>query len=176
MRAYAGIGSRDITDVERRQIEKIASVLAKRFIVYSGNAEGSDIAFQTGSRGKCVIFIPWNGFNDDKYSLKESIECYEVGEEKEGRDCVVRLHPNPSALRQGGKKLMARNFYQVAGFLKYPEVEFVICCALVDKNGKVKGGTSQAVRLAEERGIPVINIRVDGWKERLIDAINKKKE
>ena len=39
MISYAGIGSRQITDKERKTIIKIANRLSKKFVLYSGNAE-----------------------------------------------------------------------------------------------------------------------------------------
>ena len=43
---YAGIGSRSITEKETETILKVADSLSKKFILFSGNSEGSDIAFE----------------------------------------------------------------------------------------------------------------------------------
>ena len=56
MKYYAGIGTREITDKETTLILNLAKLMAKKdWVVYSGNADGSDITFQKGSDGKCVL-------------------------------------------------------------------------------------------------------------------------
>ena len=53
--SYAGIGSRDITNTEAVRIKTVAKQMARQnFILYSGNADGADIAFQ----------------NDDAYPIR----------------------------------------------------------------------------------------------------------
>lgn len=168
MKCYAGIGSREITNKEKKLIPKLAELMAeKNWVLYSGNSNGSDIAFQTGSNGKCVIMLPWNKFNIDNYDYKNSIDYFILGNEKESIESIEKYHPNPSALKYGGRALMARNYYQVMGYDKYLKVGLVICCANPLKNGEVEGGTGQAVRIALKNNIPVINIRTNNWKEEL---------
>jgi hypothetical protein len=175
MKSYAGIGSRDITDKERETIMNIAAELASmEYICYSGNACGSDIAFQMGSNRRCVIFLPWYKFNFEEYEPVKNENCIDyidVGNRQQGNLSVDNFHPNPRQLSQGGFKLMARNYYQVNGLNNYPVVDFVLCCADVDKKGNVKGGTGQAVRIAKSMNIPIINIRVDGWQDTLENLI-----
>ena len=167
MKSYAGIGSRNITDAERENIILVAKVMAKAgWLLYSGNADGADIAFQEGSDGKCVIMLPWLKFNQDKYDYTFSRDHFEVGETKDGEKSVEKFHPNPSALKRGGKSLMCRNYHQIYGYKHYPKVSVVICCAN-EKNGKVQGGTGQAVRIAQDSNIKIINIRASGWKDEL---------
>jgi hypothetical protein len=171
MKAYAGIGSRTISEQESVEIHDIANRLSKSYVVYSGNACGADISFQIGSGGTCVINLPWDGFNDNKYDIKDSL-CSYVVEDEESIESVKEFHPNYSALGYAGKKLMARNYRQIMGFKPlYPKVDFVICCADEDKKGNVKGGTGQAVRIAQKFKIPVINIRREGWKKHLIGVL-----
>lgn len=143
------------------------------YVLYSGNANGSDVAFQEGSDGKCVIMLPWSGFNEDEYDYEFSRDYFVIGDEKEGIESVDKYHPNPSALKRGAKALMARNYYQINGYRKYPRVSLVVCCTDV-KYGKVQGGTGQAVRIAEDLGIPIINIRADGWKDKFFEEIGMK--
>lgn len=169
MKAYAGIGSRNITDKEKRIIRKIAKELSKKYILYSGNADGADISFQEGSEGNCVVFLPWSGFNADKYNDENAI--FIVPEEtRENINSVLYYHPAPNSLKRGGLAMMRRNYHQVAGYDKFPEVDFVVCCADFDSNG-VKGGTGQACRIAYNCDIPVINIREEGWKEKLMKVL-----
>lgn len=166
LRYYAGIGSRTITSEERQKILIIAKKLADSgFVVYSGNAEGSDITFQLGSEKKCVLLLPWKKFNQKMYDVNNSLDQYEVGKSDEGQSMIDKYHPSPKSLSYGGRLMMARNWYQIQGFDKYPRVEFVICCANRDDSGKIIGGTGQACRIAEDFGLPVFNIRDNDWMD-----------
>lgn len=173
MKAYAGIGSRKITDIEQARILRIASVLAESdYVVYSGNADGADISFQQGSGGKCVLFLPWKNFNKEHYNRLESIAWFEMGKSPAGRESIETFHPYPYALSHGGLCMMARNYHQINGHPEegFERVDFVICCSDHIADGSVKGGTGFAVRIAQSLNIPIINVRLVGWEKRLQDA------
>lgn len=160
MLCYAGIGSRTITPEEEKFILEIAKELAsKDAILYSGNAHGADIAFQTGSGGKCVLFLPWKGFNNDAYDVSKSLANFDVGETKEGTLSIREYHPAPHNLTKGGRRMMSRNYHQIHGTQDYHKVAFVVCCADENSKGDIKGGTAQACRIAKDCNIPVFNIR-----------------
>ena len=167
--AYAGIGSRTISHDERALIIKISNFLSEKgYVCYSGNAVGSDDAFQEGSNKRCVSFLPWNCFNAH---LKSSdIHCPFIN--TEGFRSVNKFHPNWMALTEKARKLMARNYHQVRGIFGYPPVEFVVCCA-TQKGNETLGGTGQAVRIANHFNIPVINIRSENWRDKLKMVIRK---
>lgn len=164
MNYYAGIGSRDITDKEASLILAISSKLSEKYIVYSGNAPGSDITFQLGSEGKCVIYLPWSGFNKEEYDPLRSIAHFDVGNTDIGREYAAKYHPCYGQLKEGGKRLMCRNTHQVLGFKEYPRAEFVVFCAN-EVAGEVSGGTAQAVKIARDIGVPTFNIRYNGSKQ-----------
>lgn len=171
MIAYAGIGSRTITSIEKDRIKLIAKIMAKAgYILYSGNAEGSDIAFQEGSDGKCVIMLPWKGFNEEEYDYTFSRDYFILGDSREGIESINKDHPAPTSLSRGGRALMARNYHQIHGYREYPKVSLVIYCAN-ERNGQVEGGTGQAIRIARNQNIPTINIRLDGWKEKIKELL-----
>ncbi len=167
---YAGIGSRTITAAEEACIEQVAGELAKYdYICYSGNAEGSDQAFQRGSGGRCVLFLPWPGFNGS-FPAMHSVVC---GDTKAGSLSVRQYHPKPAALGRHAWALMTRNYHQVFGLGEWPKVQFVLCCA--DQTGVVvHGGTGQAVRIANGHEIPVVNLRYPGWEEALTAVIDSR--
>jgi hypothetical protein len=167
VKSYAGIGSRSISKEEYKTILSISSYLKEDYIVYSGNAEGSDISFQEGSQGKCVLYLPWKNFNTENYNINKSLDSFIVGETKEGIASLEKYHPNPLYLKRGARLLMSRNYHQIFGYEKYPKVSFVLCCADEDKYGNVKGGTGQAVRIAKDNNVPVFNIRNKNWKKEL---------
>jgi len=92
MLTYAGIGSRNISSHEQKEILGIAHKLSKKFVCYSGNANGADITFQTGSDNRCVIFMPWEQFNVANYNIEASLESYIVEDEK-SLASVDQYHP-----------------------------------------------------------------------------------
>lgn len=166
MITYAGIGSRDITNSEEETIEKIADKLSSNFVLFSGNCSGADQAFQKGSHGNCVIYLPWASFESDKYDFSKALAVYDLGKSPEGMASISKYHSNPN-LKYGAKMLLARNFHQIHGYLHYPLVSFVVCCADVDENDNVLGGTGFGCRLAKDLVIPIINIRTKGWQDKL---------
>ena len=168
IKAYTGIGTRDSTDEDERNIKYISESLSEKgWTVYSGNAPGSDIAFQKYSSGNYVAWLPWKRFNYDEFDCKEG-GALVVGHKLAGLKSIEKYHPNPSALKQGMRALMARNYYQIKGLGLFPQSSFVVCCAVPTGNG-VKGGTGQAVRIAQDLGLPIINIRQEGWKKKIED-------
>ena len=164
MLVYAGIGSRDITEKEAALIRAISSKLSEKYIVYSGNAGGSDITFQEGSNGKCVIYLPWSGFNREEYDPSKSIAHFDVGNTDIGREYAAKYHPCYGQLKEGAKRLMCRNTHQVLGFKDYPRAEFIVFCAKETAEG-VQGGTAQAIRIARDIGLLTFNIRYNGSQE-----------
>lgn len=180
MISYAGIGSRTITIDEATAIQRVASKLSSiGYTLYSGNAPGSDINFQIGSNSNCVLYLPWKDFNTKDYDVNKSIDRCVVGDTKEGLESVINFHPSPKGLSRGGKSLMCRNYHQVMGYKAYPVVSFVLCCAnykVVEDKMQVEGGTGQAVRIANTKGIPVFNIRKPNWLNELKDLIRFKKD
>lgn len=172
--AYAGIGSRDITMGEMITIGNVSRLLAKmNMLLYSGNAPGADQCFQKSSSGKCVVFLPWDGFEVQSFNYKTEADKYLIkGDSPEGISSIIKYHDNPAALSRGGKSLMARNYHQIHGDPPaLPMVKFVVCCAtpkMQEKWGEVvDGGTCQAVKIAIDNKIPVVNIRKDGWNKEL---------
>lgn len=159
---YAGIGSRETPGNILIEMKYLADELQTLgFKLYSGAADGADKAFSDGCTNK-VEFLPWKGFNNSnsEYCIP-SPKAFELASE---------IHPNWNALREGGRKLMARNCYQILGLdLKSP-VDFVLCWTpdgAETKTGYNTGGTGQAIRLANRYGIPIINMYNKNWKQKL---------
>ncbi len=169
VQAYAGIGSRSISSDEYGLITEAAAVLARLgWVAYSGNGDGSDIGFQRGSGGRCVLMLPWHRFNAEHYEMSASLQAIDAGNTAAGNLAVTQFHPAPDRLSQGAQRMICRDYHQVVGFAPWPPVRFVLFCA-DESNGSVKGGTGQAVRVARSRGIPCLNLRdrtsedVAGW-------------
>jgi hypothetical protein len=163
---YAGVGSRNTPEDIQLLMEQLANMLREDgFILRTGHAPGADQAFERGAGGQAQIFLPWHTFEQDAdFSASRDPETAAVtypeifdGPQEQAVDFVERLHPNWGNLSQGAKKLHARNVHQIIGpnvALPTP-VEFVICWTL---DAAVVGGTATAIRLAEERNIPVWNL------------------
>lgn len=158
-RYYCGIGSRKAPQDVLAKFFKIGAYLAKKgFVLRSGNAEGSDFFFETGcdsEGGVKEIYLPWKGFgnsNSELYNIP-------IG----ARLIAKSIHPAWDKLNDAAKSLHSRNVGQVISFDLNTPVDFVVCYT---ENGEVKGGTSTAIRLAEQLGIPVFNYGSDG-EERL---------
>jgi len=147
---YTGIGSQE---TPKDILEKMTSI--GRFMaswghtLRSGGAKGADSAFEKGcvnKEGKMQIFLPWQGFRHNQSDL--------FGSTKEARMLTKDFHPNWMVLGHAGREFMARNAYQILGLdLKTP-TDFVVCWT---PNGKITGGTGQALRMADHYRIPVFN-------------------
>ena len=151
---YAGIGSRQTPADVLSLMEKIAKHLSsKGMILRSGHAEGADQAFEKGcyfTAGKKEIFIANNAKND-----------------KAALDLAASIHPAWDKCSEYAKLLHARNGYIILGEdLKTP-VDFVIC--YYDETKKF-GGTRQAIKLAQIKGIKVYNL----WKPNVRKAFEER--
>lgn len=163
---YTGIGSRDVPKEIEAIFTKIAMSLAKRdYTLRSGGADGSDLAFECGCdrlRGKKEIYIPWKGFNNSNSELYGvTDEMYRIAE---------RYHPYWHNLKDGAKKLHARNCSQILGKDLNTPTNFVICYT---KDGKLQGGTAQALRIAMDYDIKIFNA---GSYDDLNEFVNDIKE
>jgi hypothetical protein len=74
-------------------------------------------------------------------------------------DAIV-LHDNPKALKDGARRLMARNYKIVV------EADFVIAIP----RPPLEGGTKHGCRVAEQRGIPVFNLSTEQGRGAFTDS------
>lgn len=171
--AYAGIGSRETPEDVQADMTLIARALEKLgFTLGSGGAGGADLAFEKGVTDPKMkhIFLPWQGFNGSSspfYPKDRAIDA-------QAHALAAQYHPAWDVMLAKGNatgtdektvkaarkarasmKLHARNGYQILGDdLKTP-VRFVVCWTV---DGGATGGTGQAIRIAEDHGIPVLNL------------------
>jgi hypothetical protein len=152
-KVYAGIGSRESPPIVLAVLELLAVRLARGGLVLrSGGAPGADTAFETGSDragGSKEIYLPWKGFNgnrSERYVIPK--EAFALAEE---------FHPLRRGLnaKPAVHKLMARNCQQMLGQNLDSPVAFVVCWT---SEGRLLGGTAQALRIARKRGIQVANL------------------
>lgn len=142
MKYYAGIGSRETPHDVLRLMSKIARKLAlENWTLRSGGARGADSAFHKGSldvAGNAEIFTA-------QHATPESLKLAE------------KYHPNWSACDNYTRRLHARNGLILLGENLDSPVKFIICWTL---DGKVAGGTGQALRIATDYGIKVRNLGI----------------
>jgi hypothetical protein len=162
-KAYAGIGSRETPKDVCMYMTAVAKRLASLgYTCNSGGADGADSAFERGAVINRQIFLPWDGFNGrDVMNMNKLHNTFDYSVPPFNPNLVKKYHPKPSSLSYVGWKFMSRNSYQVLGKDLNTPVEFVLCWT---KEGKLKGGTAQAIRIALDRKIPVFNF-YHGYKE-----------
>jgi hypothetical protein len=170
MYAYSGIGSRETPKNVLRKMTKIAGALQENYTLRSGHAPGADMAFELGcTNGNMEIYIPWKGFG------KSTSILFEQNEEAEY--IASQYHPNWKGLKQSVKKLMARNVHQVLGLDLASPATFVLCwtqdgCETHKSRSRLTGGTGQAISIASENNVPVINMCNEFWDQRLLDIMD----
>ena len=129
----------------------IAQELASRgWLLRSGGSPGADSAFEKGcdlAGGRKEIYLPWRGFNGSDSPLFETPD--------EATTIALRLHAGLRLRSWQARKLRARNVCQLLGqSLKEPS-DIVIAWT---EDGVPSGGSATVLQLAEEHGIPAINI------------------
>jgi len=142
---YAGIGSRKTPTEILTLMAMIARVLCTHgWILRSGGALGADKAFYIGAANQTEIMSPWNGYNG-----------FQGSPSKEAIELASKYHPNWQACSQGARKLHGRNSEILLGKDLNTPVEMVICWT---PKGLITGGTGLALRIAQDRNIPIFNL------------------
>ena len=170
MIVFAGIGSRNIPKEYELLIKRIASyMVAVGAKLRSGGANGTDRLFQTvfEENNSCMeIYIPWEGF-EGLYSDLPGI-C--LVDNPEAIQFTKKYHKGFRNLTSGSIKLHNRNAHQILGKGLDDPCDLVICY----RDPKAKSsGTDQAIRIALDNGIPVINVaNYTTYTTLLVDVID----
>lgn len=149
---YAGIGSRDTPGNVLDLMQGIGRHFShKGYVLRSGGARGADGAFE---KGEC-------------FGRKEIFTAYHSQFHPAWFTHASRYHPKWGKLNQHAKELHARNSAIVLGEALDAPVNFIVCWT---SDGKASGGTGQALRIADDLGIPVYNLHSlqradDLWKD-----------
>ncbi|QWY83472.1 hypothetical protein [Rhizobium phage RHph_X2_28B] len=150
---YAGIGSRETPLNICHAFTNVANQLYyDGWTLRSGGADGADAHFANGTTRK-EIYIPWAGFN----KVKGGIDIAELPEEimLQARYIAQQAHPNWKACSSAARMLHTRNVFQIMGRDLKSWSKLVICWT---KGGTGQGGTGQAIRIANELGVPVFDL------------------
>lgn len=169
MRYYAGIGARDTPESILEDMSLAARYLELAgWKLRSGGAAGADTAFENGVRDvgqNAEIFLPWKGFRKN--------QSPKYGSTLEARTIAKQFHPNWANVSCAGRDFHARNVYQILGEDLVSHSKFVLCWT---EGGKIKGGTGQALRMAEHFKIPVINfgnLSTDEVSDKILEQIEQ---
>ena len=166
---YTGIGSRTTPEDILVKIDCYAMLfaMAKKWTLRSGGADGADAAFEKGCtdvKGRKEIYLPWRGFNGNASPLFDIPDA--------AFELSAKYHPAWNRLTTPVKRLMARNAQQVLGENLDTPSTFVVCwtpdgCTNHASRTQATGGTGQAISIASEHGIPVINLQTEDAHARL---------
>ena len=173
MKAYAGIGAREINPILTIEFIKIGRHLAQdaNLTLRSGGAEGADSAFEWGAddgSGKKEIFLPWKNFNHNKSTLVLPTPI------PEDVAIIARsIYPHWDYVTEPVRRLHARNVYQILGWDLNDFSAFVVCYTERPYDDpKAVGGTLFGIKLAESRDIPVYNFFIRGKREEFYKMID----
>ena len=159
---YAGIGSRRTPPPIKKEIAELAEILDRYdYRLRTGDAKGADEAFGLG-----VINATGYGSREgtyDKYTAEDATDLT--------RTIAKEIHPLGQKLdKERGLDLHARNTNQIFGRDLNNPADFVIAWT---PGGQMKGGTAQAMRMAEAKGIPIINLASKDWRYKLQEVLLK---
>jgi hypothetical protein len=173
---YTGIGSRSTPREVLAMMRFFAlNLIQKDYTLRSGGAHGADQEFEWGCARSGLpkhkieelveIYLPWASFEKDHRSF---ITPFRNQPQDEAYEIAAQFHPSWKYLKRGAKMLHARNVHQIYGYdvtkPKFPE--FVICWT---EGGKMKGGTAQALRIAQAHNIRIYNLAIDKDYDALVD-------
>lgn len=166
MITFAGVGSRTLPDEPRKLIKDILwwmdDVLKDRsqnVVIRTGAAPGTDQHFLQECnwfRFHKEIFLPWSTFERGNYVVDSQTTIFSSPSQK-AYEYAEEFHPAWHNCKSGAKALHARNTHQILGpnVQVKDKVNFVLAYT---EDGKMKGGTAQALRLAQHFDIPIYNV------------------
>lgn len=192
----AVIGSRETPQPALRLTTLFTNMLVELgYAIYSGGCpKGMDYAglkgaysHKTSDKSKNRIYLAWDGMSDLHHDPANGF--YDATQFENYRIATIMAELARGSfhgLYDKGIKLHCRNPYQVLGDDLCSNVDFVLTWAIpTGKQGRVKGGTGTAVRIAVEHGIPVYNLyyedvfnRVDHFVQSVLmqKAVNNAKQ
>ena len=169
--AYAGVGSRETPEKILVRMRAVGELLGRDgFVCRSGGAVGADSAFEEGSDaagGKKRIFIAWRKLSEERMARNvpgaaSDVVGIDSEDERIAREVLRSLGKNYDNYSRGAASLQARNVRQILGERKDCPAVAVVAWT---RDGKMLGGTATALRLAEMRGVPIINLGSERWRD-----------
>ena len=172
-RTYAGIGARATPeDVKALMVRAAEFLAAGRWLLRTGDAEGADRAFRQGAHavdGDFEVYRPDGGYRGFE-------ELTPGGPTSAAYELAAHVHPAWDRCSARVKALHARNAHQVLGPDLDDPVRFVLCWTpdgSLDGSSRSAGGTGQALRIAAQHGIPVLNLASEKHRERVEATLDR---
>lgn len=174
--AYAGLGSRETPEDMLALMEALGERLAgQRWLLRTGLSPGADQAFYRGalsSGGDVELYLPWPGFEAGARLGIEGANVHELAQPSAAaRELARRFHGRWDALEPPERQLLARDAHEVLGAdLKSP-AQVLVCWTAdgsIDGEDLYDDGTGQALRIASEHGVPVLNLARPDDVEQLV--------
>jgi hypothetical protein len=120
------------------------------WVLRSGGSPGADTAFEKGCElggGAKEIYLPWREFNGSDSPLFDTPPG--------AVELARKIHPGLNRRSGSVQKLRARNVCQILGACLSEPSHLVIAWT---ENAVPSGGSATVLRIAAERGIPVLNL------------------
>jgi hypothetical protein len=175
---YTGIGSRQAPQEILSMISFFSlNLIQKGYTLRSGGAPGADQEFEWAAASSGLpknqieelveIYLPWKSFEEKNRSW---ITPQRLEAQPEAYITAANFHPRWRYLKHGAKMLHARNVHQIYGYDVTKPIlsDFVICWT---ENGEMKGGTAQALRIAQHEKIKIYNLGDEKQYDELVDWI-----
>ena len=163
---FAGIGSRKTPHATLVAMRTISETLCRTgWFLRSGGAQGADSAFAAGApAGQRLICLPWPGFQNlsgpDTWTL-------DAAARPRLEAAIAPVHPKWRYLRDGARKLHARNAAIIAGPAANAPADLVVCWT---PGGAEIGGTATGIRYARTLGVPSLNLATTALDQVLATA------
>lgn len=181
-----GIGSRETPQSEMDLLTRIAVAAEKRGMRgRSGGAGGADLAFERGFTDpkNIDVIVPWKGFLP-KGMTQRDVDAFlgrprpasgpgapvmlPWAKRQEAEEKASHYHPAWHKCSPGAKSLHTRNIPQVVGLELDRPADLVVAWTI---DGKATGGTGQAIRMAQDIGVPVANLKNPDEKKAVMQAL-----
>lgn len=168
---WAGIGSRETPSEVLSLMTQFAAFMAsKGHELSTGGAAGADSAFMVGAiEGKAQIHLPWASYKSPGLAQRGKQWRIYTTVTAGSMELAERYHPAWERCSPGARTLHARNGNIILGLDLNTPVAFVVCWT---RGGTGAGGTGQALRLARDRGIPILDLGVFTEVEDMKAALN----
>ncbi len=148
-----GIGSRKTPQEFLELFEELGQEARERdWWIRSGHADGADYAFELGATTRCIVYLPWVGFNKEKPLLGNAV-AHPLKDEV--LEIVYKHEEYAKKLSDPIKLIKSRNVYQVLGMDLQSPSNVVVCWT---EEGEVISGTGLAIKIAMDHGIPIVNV------------------
>jgi hypothetical protein len=164
--AYAGLGSRETPDDMLAVMEALGGRLAgRRWLLRTGLSPGADQAFYRGallSGGDVELYLPWPGFQAEARLDSEGANVRELARPSAAAcELAGRFHEGWDALEPPDRRLLARDAHEVLGGDLISPAQLLVCWTAdgsIDGEDLYDDGTGQALRIASEHGVRVLNL------------------